>query len=113
MVDDGGAKGARQHIAMIKAVAPSMAQRVVDTCVQIHGAPLTLRHATPRHASRRCRWRVCVRSRTRAPAAGGAGLSDDTPLAHFYMWARALRLADGPDEVHLASVAKAELKSKR
>ena len=40
-------------------------------------------------------------------------MSDDTPLAHFYMWARALRLADGPDEVHLASVAKAELRSKR
>jgi acyl-CoA dehydrogenase len=37
---------------------------------------------------------------------GGAGMSDDTPLAYFYNWARALRLADGPDEVHLGVVAR-------
>jgi acyl-CoA dehydrogenase len=40
---------------------------------------------------------------------GGAGMSDDVPLASFYVWARALRLADGPDEVHLRSVARQEL----
>jgi acyl-CoA dehydrogenase len=40
---------------------------------------------------------------------GGAGMSDDTPLAAFYVWARALRLADGPDEVHLRTVARQEL----
>jgi acyl-CoA dehydrogenase len=40
---------------------------------------------------------------------GGAGVSDDTPLAYFYTWARALRLADGPDEVHLRTVARQEL----
>ena len=40
---------------------------------------------------------------------GAAGVSDDTPLAEFYVWARALRLADGPDEVHLRSVARQEL----
>jgi acyl-CoA dehydrogenase len=40
---------------------------------------------------------------------GGAGISDDVPLASFYVWARALRLADGPDEVHLRTVARQEL----
>ncbi|GMH81291.1 hypothetical protein TrST_g11803 [Triparma strigata] len=37
---------------------------------------------------------------------GGAGLSQDYPLAHFYAWARVLKLADGPSEVHLDAVAK-------
>ena len=41
---------------------------------------------------------------------GGAGMSDDTPLAAMYAWHRAMRLFDGPDEVHLRSVARAELK---
>lgn len=40
---------------------------------------------------------------------GGAGLSQDTYLAFAYAHARILRLADGPDEVHLMSVAKSEL----
>jgi acyl-CoA dehydrogenase len=40
---------------------------------------------------------------------GGAGVSDDTPLAGMWAWARALRLADGPDEVHVRSVARTEL----
>ncbi|CAA9273252.1 MAG: Acyl-CoA dehydrogenase [uncultured Corynebacteriales bacterium] len=42
---------------------------------------------------------------------GGAGISDDTPLAAMYAWHRAMRLFDGPDEVHLRSVARAELRS--
>lgn len=41
---------------------------------------------------------------------GGAAMSDDTPLAAFYAWARALRFADGPDEVHLRTVARQEAK---
>ena len=44
-------------------------------------------------------------------AFGGAGVSQDTPLAQFYAYGRTLRLADGPDEVHLASIAKQELKA--
>jgi acyl-CoA dehydrogenase len=41
---------------------------------------------------------------------GAGGMSDDFPLAYFYAWARALRMADGPDEVHLRTVAREELK---
>ncbi len=40
---------------------------------------------------------------------GGAGLSEDFPLTGLYAYARMLRLADGPDEVHRASIAKHEL----
>ncbi|MEU5840999.1 acyl-CoA dehydrogenase family protein [Rhodococcus sp. NPDC047139] len=40
---------------------------------------------------------------------GGAGLSDDFPLAGAWTAARALRLADGPDEVHQGLVARFEL----
>ena len=41
---------------------------------------------------------------------GGMGMSQDTPLTAFFAQARALRLADGPDEVHKAMIAKLELK---
>jgi acyl-CoA dehydrogenase len=41
---------------------------------------------------------------------GGAGVTDVTPLAAMYAWHRAMRLFDGPDEVHLRSVATAELR---
>jgi acyl-CoA dehydrogenase len=76
LIDKFGAKSARKEIAAIKAVAPSMALKVIDRSMQVHG---------------------------------GAGLSDDLPLAGLWAYARALRIADGPDEVHLESVAKLEL----
>ncbi|XP_049622460.1 acyl-CoA dehydrogenase family member 11 [Suncus etruscus] len=41
---------------------------------------------------------------------GGAGVSQDFPLANMYALARTLRLADGPDEVHLSAVAAMELR---
>jgi acyl-CoA dehydrogenase len=43
-------------------------------------------------------------------AHGGGGVSGDFFLAHAWTHARTLRLADGPDEVHLEAIAKAELK---
>jgi acyl-CoA dehydrogenase len=42
-------------------------------------------------------------------AHGGAGVSDDFPLAEMYSGIRTLRLADGPDEVHNGTIAKLEL----
>ncbi|TDD63986.1 acyl-CoA dehydrogenase [Actinomadura darangshiensis] len=41
---------------------------------------------------------------------GGAGVSDDTPLAAMYSWVRAMRIFDGPDEVHVRTVARQELR---
>jgi acyl-CoA dehydrogenase len=42
---------------------------------------------------------------------GGAGVSDDFPLAALYAYARVLRLVDGPDEVHRGVIAKLELRA--
>ena len=80
VIDARGNKAARAEVAMIKVVAPQMAQSVIDRAIQIYG---------------------------------GAGLSSDTFLAHAFAWARILRLADGPDEVHLASIAKGELRAQQ
>ncbi|HNN54327.1 MAG TPA: acyl-CoA dehydrogenase family protein [Pseudomonadota bacterium] len=44
---------------------------------------------------------------------GGAGVSDDVPLSALYAYARVLRIADGPDEVHKALVGKLELRRQR
>ena len=44
---------------------------------------------------------------------GGAGVTDDFPLAGFYAHLRTLRLADGPDEVHKRSIARRELRRRK
>ncbi len=77
MMDEVGNKVARKEIAMIKAVVPPMALKIIDRAIQAHG---------------------------------GAGVCEDFPLANFWIVARMLRIADGPDEVHLESIAKMELK---
>lgn len=79
LMDTKGNKAARREIAMIKAVVPQMALKVIDRAIQTHG---------------------------------GAGVSQDTPLAGFWIYARSLRIADGPDEVHLESIAKMGLNTK-
>ena len=54
--------------------------------------------------------RVALRVIDRAiQAHGAAGVSEDFPLASLWANTRTLRLADGPDEVHRATVAKLEL----
>lgn len=45
-------------------------------------------------------------------AFGAMGLSPDTPLGDIFTWGRALRLIDGPDEVHLRSIGRMELKER-
>lgn len=77
-MDTAGNKAARNEIAMIKAVVPQMALKVIDRAIQ---------------------------------AFGGAGVCQDHPFAQFWIYARTLRIADGPDEVHLESIAKMELRS--
>lgn len=73
LMDTVGNKAAREIIAMIKIVAPSMACTVIDRAIQLHG---------------------------------GAGVCDDFFLSHAYAGARSLRLADGPDEVHLNQLGR-------
>jgi len=50
---------------------------------------------------------VCDRA---MQAFGAMGISPDTPLADMWTWGRALRFADGPDEVHLQNIARMEIK---
>ena len=80
LMDTVGNQHARIEIAAIKAVVPSVALKVVDRAIQVHG---------------------------------GAGVSDDFPLAYMYAGLRTLRIADGPDEVHRLSVARQERRRQR
>ena len=41
---------------------------------------------------------------------GAMGLTPDTPLSYLWTWGRALRFIDGPDEVHLRTIARDEIK---
>ena len=55
---------------------------------------------------------ICLRVCDRAIQAFGAeGMSQDTPLARLYALNRTLRIADGPDEVHLAQLGRRELQA--
>ena len=76
-MDKLGNKAAKDIIAMIKIVAPSMALKVIDRAMQI---------------------------------LGGKGVSQDTYLPHYFAISRILRLADGPDEVHMYQLGKSCIK---
>ena len=76
-IDRKGVKEAKDLIAMIKIVVPSMTAQVVDRAIQAHG---------------------------------GMGVSQDTPLAAFWVYARTVRLADGPDEVHMYQLGRNTIK---
>ena len=54
--------------------------------------------------------RVCDRA---MQVFGAMGLTPDTPLANHFTWGRALRFADGPDEVHLQSIARMEIRKSK
>jgi acyl-CoA dehydrogenase len=72
-MDREGNKAARDLIAAAKIVVPSMAARVIDRAIQVHG---------------------------------GAGVSQDTFLPRAYVYARFIRIGDGPDQVHLSALGK-------
>lgn len=73
-IDREGIKHAKDLVAMIKIVAPTMAANVIDRAIQAHG---------------------------------GMGVSSvDSPLADFWIYARSIRLADGPDEVHMFQLGR-------
>jgi acyl-CoA dehydrogenase len=76
-MDKAGNKEAKDIIAMIKIIAPKMAQKVIDRAMQI---------------------------------LGGKGVGQDTYLPHYFALARILRLADGPDEVHMYQLGKSCIK---
>ncbi|MDP3411954.1 MAG: acyl-CoA dehydrogenase family protein, partial [Polaromonas sp.] len=69
-------------------------------------AQLRARVASIKVVAARLQTRVVDRA---MQAFGAMGLSPDTPLAYFWTWGRALHLMDGPDEVHLRTVARHEL----
>ena len=77
-MDKHGNKAARDLIAMIKIVAPIMAQTVIDRAIQAHG---------------------------------GLGVCSDVPLAGFFAAARMIRIADGPDEVHMYQLGRNTIKT--
>lgn len=76
-IDRQGIKAAKDLVAMIKIVAPTMATTVIDRAIQAHG---------------------------------GLGVSPDVPLAGFWIYARSIRLADGPDEVHMFQLGRNTIK---
>ena len=75
-----------------------------------HGARLRAQVAAIKVVAARLQTRVVDRA---MQAFGAMGLSPDTPLAYFWTWGRALHLMDGPDEVHLRTVARYELAQSR
>ena len=102
---------------MIKILVPSMACKVIDHAIQIFGTPfqfyyftffLSLTHS-PNCVSLFIHSVFPLRHPVKLPhRVGAAGVSDEFPLAPFYAQARTLRIADGPDEVHLMQLAKFE-----
>ena len=72
-IDRFGIKEAKELIAMIKIVVPTMTCNVVDRAIQAHG---------------------------------GMGVCQDLPLSAFWIYGRSIRIADGPDEVHMYQLGR-------
>ena len=71
------------------------------------------RSAWSRRSSRwRPRW-PAPSSTAPSRCTAGTGVSDDFPLARMYGWQRAMRIFDGPDEVHLRTIARANSPARR
>jgi acyl-CoA dehydrogenase len=76
VMDTIGNRRAAVDIAGIKVAVPSIALKILDRAIQVHGA---------------------------------AGVTQFTPLAEMYAHIRTLRIADGPDEVHMMAIARREI----
>eukprot|EP00271_Cylindrocystis_brebissonii_P009769 TRINITY_DN2500_c0_g2_i2.p1 TRINITY_DN2500_c0_g2~~TRINITY_DN2500_c0_g2_i2.p1 ORF type:complete len:383 (+),score=96.89 TRINITY_DN2500_c0_g2_i2:462-1610(+) len=102
----------------------SVEQQVAECCLEIAGSRLLVLHAAhelDRRGNKAAREALAM-AKVAAPRAalrvldaaiqlhGAAGVSSDFPLARLWVGARTLRIADGPDEVHLSSLGRAEIK---
>lgn len=108
-----------QYIAEHGAFIADLARRRVE----LEGARLLVLDAADkldRHGNKEARVSLGI-AKVAAPQAalraidfavqthGGAGVSMDTPLSYLWAGARTLQIADGPDEVHLRSIGRAEI----
>ncbi len=115
----------RSRVAFGKSLAEQgvIGEWIADSRIEIDQARLLTLHAAEtmdRHGNKAARAEIAM-IKVVAPnmalrvidraiqAFGGAGVCQDPGLAHQWANARTLRLADGPDEVHRASIAKLEL----
>ncbi|KAG9348022.1 hypothetical protein JZ751_004042 [Albula glossodonta] len=113
-LDVQGSRAARKQIAMIKVVAGRMACKVVDCAIQVYGGagvsgdfPLAQMEQGP----------PCLLCQGRSRFTPGSDDVQQDILSDWcgssccrYAYARTLCLADGPDEVHLSSIALMELR---
>ncbi|WP_344112124.1 acyl-CoA dehydrogenase family protein, partial [Nocardioides humi] len=120
---------AQQRVAFGAPLAdnPVVQQHIADSRMDIDQARLLVQHTAALIDERGAQGARTEISQIKiaAPAAalrvidraievhGAAGVSDDTPLAYFYAWARVLRIVDGPDAVHRRTIARAELRADR
>ena len=104
MTPGSAASGSTSVTLDIRGSRTTVTRRLAGPCggKAARGAISAIKVAVPRMSARVIDRAIQVH--------GGAGLSQDFPLAQAYALQRYLRLADGPDEVHRTVVARLELR---